>query len=357
MTIPAHEQLCRTNGEEEPSPSLSRSGEDNLSNSDGPLLSNSKKQRDKHQPLSARVQMHTSAMLLHRDNWQKNCASSKDYTSSNDEKQKNQFLWMLTLILSFIGFCNLILNLTILVVLRVGQGMESLEIIPEQDLIKFYGSTDLDKVCLHKGICEGFGDEPVELMGDAAGVNIRVANHLHGMTFSNFQVLENGTSVSQVESFEIKDPRSGSPIFSTDFPNFSLPQGVKKIEVNSTQTHRVVAPKTDDLIIKSGESISMQGAEGLSLDSKDILWTAKADITLRSRKDDIIIDANDSINFPKVPIAPTFLAGQSNEAQIQYKVCICMPDGKIFLVPANSTNTPANCAKLSRSMVTDPCAQ
>lgn len=53
---------------------------------------------------------------------------------------------MLTVVLAFIGFCNLLLNLTILVVLRVSQGMEALEVIPEQDLVKFYGNTDLDRV-------------------------------------------------------------------------------------------------------------------------------------------------------------------------------------------------------------------
>ena len=55
-------------------------------------------------------------------------------------------MWMLTIVMTFIGFCNLILNLTILIVLRVSQGMEALEVMPEQDLIKFYGNTDLDRV-------------------------------------------------------------------------------------------------------------------------------------------------------------------------------------------------------------------
>lgn len=91
--------------------------------------------------------MHSSAMLLHQNNWHKNC-ESENYYPGEDEKKNNRCIWMLTGILAFIGVCNLILNLTIMVVLRVGQGMESMEVIPERNLVKFYGNTDLDSVSL-----------------------------------------------------------------------------------------------------------------------------------------------------------------------------------------------------------------
>jgi hypothetical protein len=88
--------------------------------------------------------MHSSTKLLQQDNWYKNCAANDSHCSS-DEKKGHQFIWMLTLLLAFTGFCNLLLNLTILIVLRVSQGMEAFEVIPEQDLVKFYGNTDLDR--------------------------------------------------------------------------------------------------------------------------------------------------------------------------------------------------------------------
>ena len=94
----------------------------------------------------------------------------------------------------------------------------------------------------------------------------------------------------------------------------------------------------------------------MSLDSKDIIWTATNDIYLNSKNGDIIIDAKDSINLPKIPIASSTLPSQSNEMQEQYKVCICMPDGKIFLIPTHKGNTKVNCAQVSQSMKSDPCA-
>ena len=86
-------------------------------------------------------------MLLHQDNWHKSNSLSDN---CSNEKKDNTFIWTLTCILALIGFCNLLLNVTILVVLRVCKGMESLELIPEHDLVKFYGNADLDRVSIQK---------------------------------------------------------------------------------------------------------------------------------------------------------------------------------------------------------------
>lgn len=60
--------------------------------------------------------------------------------------KKRYCLWMLTLVLAIIGLCNLFLNITVIAVLRISQGMEAMEVIPDENLVKFYGRTDLDKV-------------------------------------------------------------------------------------------------------------------------------------------------------------------------------------------------------------------
>lgn len=67
---------------------------------------------------------------------------------SFDTEKKRYCLWTLTFILAVIGLCNLLLSITIIAVLRVSQGMESMEVIPDENLVKFYGTTDLDRVRL-----------------------------------------------------------------------------------------------------------------------------------------------------------------------------------------------------------------
>lgn len=69
-----------------------------------------------------------------------------DTTSTYESSKKRYCLWALTLLLGIVGLCNLLLSITIISVLRVSHGMEAMEVIPEADLVKFYGRTDLDEV-------------------------------------------------------------------------------------------------------------------------------------------------------------------------------------------------------------------
>lgn len=46
----------------------------------------------------------------------------------------------------------------------------------------------LSQVCLKSGICEGFGDEPVHLIGDGGGVEIDIKSRLREKAKSKLQV-------------------------------------------------------------------------------------------------------------------------------------------------------------------------
>lgn len=271
--------------------------------------------------------------------------------------RKRYCLWTLTFALAAVGLCNLLLSITIVVVLRVSQGMEAMEVIPEENLIKFYGRTDLDKICLRSGICQGYGDEPMVLMGDEAGVQINLKSH-RDQTRSNVQVLPNGTSVSMVESLEIADPQTGSPYFSTNFPNFGLPAGVEKIDIKIAETHRIASPVNESLNIKSDKQISMHGAEGARMEGKEIVWTADNDIFLRSINGSIILGAKDGIfiDVKSIPVVPNSVLNRPDVGQ-QYKVCVCMPQGKLFRIPVppGAANARVNCARVSVTPENDPC--
>lgn len=188
------------------------------------------------------------------------------------------------------------------------------------------------------------------MVGDSADIHVQVSNHHYKAPPAQLKVLRNGTLDSKVESFQVRDSRTGRPIFSTDSPEFSLhPRAdIDKIDVRVARTHRVAAPKNVDLNIKSDNAISVHGAEGTLLDSKDISWTAaNGEILLHSRNGDLVIDAKDSIRMPNVSILQALELDQIDQIQKAYKVCICMPQGKIFLVPTYKTNpNKINCAKI-----------
>ncbi|XP_043468861.1 uncharacterized protein LOC122502738 [Leptopilina heterotoma] len=340
------DQVNEDNG----SPSMSKA-EDNLSNSEGPLL----KKREVFKDVNTTRDVFLSSSNR-SERWRQHSYEMKNY-HEDEGKGDNHCLWMFTLILGIIGFCNLLLSTTIIFVLRVSQGMEALEVIPDENIVKFYGNTDLDRVCLERGICEGYGDEPIELSGDNAGVIIDVTSRIRGKLLSNMQILPNATSVSRVQSFDIKDPITGNSYFSTNFPNFGLPDGVVRIDVKVAETRRIVAPMNESLRIKSSQQITLNGAEGATIDSKNIIWTANNDIFFESKNGDIILDSKQGLflDVKNIPIVPIYLPNRG-DINGQYKVCICMPQGKLFRVPVKSGGSArVNCAKVSISPAIDPC--
>ena len=86
-----------------------------------------------------------SSSSVRRQRWQNSCENLRSY-SENEIQKTNHCFWMITFILGIIGLCNLLLSMTIVIVLRVSRGMEALEVISDENILKFYGNTDLDRV-------------------------------------------------------------------------------------------------------------------------------------------------------------------------------------------------------------------
>ncbi|XP_053976542.1 uncharacterized protein LOC128875186 isoform X1 [Hylaeus volcanicus] len=341
--------ILDTCGNDAGSPSISKA-EDNLSNSDGPLIKSCVRRYSCNSVRTSSENVNRISII-----------SPRTMSTSNELSTKHRYcLWAVTFILMMTSLCNLFLNITLIAVLRISQGMEAMEVIPDENLVKFYGKTDLDRVCLQSGVCQSYGDEPMEISGDEAGVQIDVnSRRSQEEKRAKVTILPNGTTMSLVESFEIKDPRTGVTYFTTDFPNFGLPAGVEKIDVKIAETHRITSPVNENLTVNSDDQISIHGAEGVTMESKDIIWSADADIFLKSVNGNIVLDAKDgvTIDVENIPVAPMFLQNPANHEQ--YKVCICMPQGKLFRVPdrAGANSRSVNCARVNRTPENDPCSR
>lgn len=200
----------------------------------------------------------------------------------------------------------------------------------------------------------------MEVSGDEAGVHVDIKGHGRNIQTpqSKLSVLPNGTTMSQVDSFEVKDPRTGVTYFTTDFPNFGLPSGVETIDVRIAETYRITSPVNESLEIKSDNEISMHGAEGVRIESKDIVWNADQDVFLKSINGSVVLDAKDgvSIDVKSIPVAPRFLSSPAGVHE-QYKVCVCMPQGKLFKMPVRpgASSRTVNCALVARTPENDPC--
>nr|CAD7410658.1 unnamed protein product [Timema cristinae] len=236
------------------------------------------------------------------------------------------------------------------------QGMESLELVPEESLVVFYGNTDLDKIYKRDGKLEGFDECPVELTGDNGSVFINVIDS-GGKGDPKISVGLNSTFIAGIKSFEVRDPMTGHPIFSTGFPNFGLPRGVEHLDVKMVQTHRITSPVSSSLDLQADKYAFLRGNEGTHVDGREIVWSADQDIFLKSVNGSVILSGREgvSLDVKNIPVAQVSPPGGNSRAA-QFKVCVCMPGGKLFRVPVPvGKRIQASCNHVDISAKVNPC--
>lgn len=75
------------------------------------------------------------------------------------------FFWALIVVLFVLAVGNFILTMTIISFFKIGMGMESIKLVPELKAIKFYGTTDFNKILKKDGLIESFREKPAVIEG------------------------------------------------------------------------------------------------------------------------------------------------------------------------------------------------
>uniref|UniRef100_A0A1B6H5D8 Beta-sarcoglycan n=1 Tax=Homalodisca liturata TaxID=320908 RepID=A0A1B6H5D8_9HEMI len=270
--------------------------------------------------------------------------------------RKTYLFWTVIAVICVLALANLILLLIMLSVLRIGLGMESLEIIPDQSIVKLYGKTDLGQIYKRDGLIEGYRDKPLVITADKSQllldiVSVERESRKRVMTLEEDQVL-----FDRVQSFQVKDPKSGKEIFSTKNPNFGLPNGVRHLHVDYATTPRVTSAVDENLVLRSDSYIRFKGNEGTRMEGKNILWSADQFLFLKSVNGSIILNGTKgvSIDMSQMPQAPSGTSGSPFISQ--FKVCVCMPSGKLFRVAVHAgQSSHTACMRTNMAQHIDPC--
>ncbi|XP_066942092.1 beta-sarcoglycan [Macrobrachium rosenbergii] len=282
-------------------------------------------------------------------------STERETVSKRSETNRGEsgFFWGIVVVLLILASGNLLLTFFAMGVLRLGYGMESLEFLPESSATKFYGRADLGNVYKKDGLIYSYTDVPFSIQGDNSKVSLGLR------TSAKPPVLEVGpesTEIKRVEHFQVTDPDSGTPIFSTDYPSFGLPQGIENLNVKKTQTARVASPTSSDLLIRSDSTIHLKGNEGMSFDGGKLTWSVDQDIFMKSLNGSIYLEAGAGI-MVDVNALPLAANVDVTKDRGQYKLCLCMPQAQLFRVPVpvhNNRLEPAiqiNCASFA-----NPCS-
>lgn len=247
--------------------------------------------------------------------------------------RKTFAFWALMSLLFMLAVGNLILTSTILGVLHLGQGMENLEIISEDSTIKFFGDTDLGYIYKPDGKLEGFLEVPVEIVGKNGSILINIANrsNRNSRAVNVLHMTHNSTIFQNVNTFEVKN-NNGKNIFRTNKPTWHILRHIQNLETEMVQTNKIVSPVEENLILEA-RNITLKGTEGTAVEGKEILCTADQNIYLNSVNGSIILSAKEGVHLDikRIPIA----VPKHTDITGQYKVCICMPQGKLFRVPVS----------------------
>ncbi|XP_055700330.1 uncharacterized protein LOC129800008 [Phlebotomus papatasi] len=276
--------------------------------------------------------------------------SEKDYLKGRNTCA----FWVLVILLLILTIGNLALTLTIVGILRLGRGMEFMELVPEADTVKFFGNTDLDRIYKRDGQLEGFTDVPVTITGDAGAVLLNLVNR-NGHIHNKVHMGRNGTHFKGINLFEVRDPVTKESIFTTSKPRYSIPQGVRNLKTTTVSASRVTSSMEEPLQILAKGKMVLRGAEGTEMESKEIIWSADQNIFLKSINGSIVLAGNNGVYLDMKSIPIVQAEHGLRAGAMQFKVCVCMPQGRLFRVPIPRThNGKGSCTHFNPRY--DPCA-
>ncbi|XP_076320829.1 sarcoglycan beta isoform X1 [Tachypleus tridentatus] len=269
--------------------------------------------------------------------------------------RKGMLFYCLVVILFIIALANLAVTLLLLSVLRIGYGMESLEFISHGLLLRFLNHADLGKVIPAYGVVAGFGNEDLTLTGNNQKVIIQAKNVMDAASLiGNGPSMEVGVDhilIQNADEFRVRSPSTGRTLFSTNYKDFKLPPGISNLAVKEAHVSRITSATSEPLTIFSQYQTVLKGNEGLSIDGQEIVWVAGLDVYLKSVNQSVRLDGKKGVRLStdKLPLAAEPLSG----ARRWYKVCVCMPSGKVFRVPVRNYGHGCNDVRFPESI--NPC--
>lgn len=268
---------------------------------------------------------------------------------------KNAFaFWTIITLLFILTVGNLMLTLTIIGVLKLGKGMQNMELVPEAETVKFYGETDLDRVYKRDGLIEGFDEIPVTITGESSSVILNLVNRM-GHTHTKMIMGRNGTHFKGINQFEIKNPTTGETVFTTQRPRYNIPKSIRNLKGNSVSVSRISSPIDEDLKFVSKGKLMLRGVEGTQMESKELLWSADQNIHLKSLNGTIVLMAANGVYLDTTSIPIVTGEHGIKTSSAQYKICVCMPQGKLFRVQVPRIHNAKNvCTHFNPRH--DPCA-
>nr|CAG4650543.1 EOG090X0F7H [Sida crystallina] len=271
--------------------------------------------------------------------------------------------WATVFALCLIAIANFFLTVTIFSVLRLTKSMEHVEVLPAINSIKFFGETNFESIIKSDGKISGYSESPVEITGHGSGLTFKVLNDQEPDISPILDIGLNTVEFLNVNRFDILEPKKWvkSNAFSTMFPNFGLPKGVQSLHIKKASASRIVSRLEGSLTLQSDSHMRVRGNEGVTIQGRELIFSADQDLLLRSINGSVTLDGTSSIVFDtdRLTVVPTTSHDESSSANrpvAQYKLCICMPQGTLFRIPILQGTDTIHCDSIDVSGDENPCS-
>lgn len=264
---------------------------------------------------------------------------------------KVYLLFFITVTLTLIAVANILFTFTILITMRLGYaGVESIEMIPGRNLIRFLVDSHFEDGMLHTpGKILSLHEQELTITGmDNHEVHLTVTDANSSIMLGPY-----GTQI-QTDRLDIIDPVTREIVFSTDYSSFKFPDQMQSIMLEKTETNRVVSDVGEDLRIKAGDNsdLIISGMEGIEASSKRVTINANQDVNINCTESVLNFDSTSGLHltqvdsFPQVPkitisadqeeavVNESDSDARTDDTLVGYKLCVCMPDALLYAVSA-----------------------
>lgn len=198
-----------------------------------------------------------------------------------------------------------------------------------------------------------------ELKGERSDLSVNLVKTTNGHVHNKMLMSKNGTQFNGISEFDLRDPSTNEVIFTTHRPTYNMPAGASNLMAKAISASSIRAAINEDLILnttqhkKQTNKISIRGSEGVQMNGEELVLDAD-NVQLTTHNGSIVFSNNKGIylNMKRIPVVPERTGIKIDEKQ--YKICVCMPEGRIFRVAMPTKNTVKDvCSYLN--FQTDPC--
>lgn len=167
----------------------------------------------------------------------------------------------------------------------------------------------------------------------------------------------NGTQFNGINHFEIRDAITEKVVFTTHKPTYKLHGSSNNLYTKMASTSYLTSPIDEALQINSTKGkLLIRSGEGIQLEAKEIILSADQNVQLKSINGNIFLSGNKGVylDIKNIPIVEEHVGIKMENKQ--FKICVCMPQGKLFRVPISNVNHNTQrgaCAHFSSSF--NPC--